>query len=75
MKDKLLAFGVVGSVLAALCCFTPFLVVLLGIVGLSAIVGWLDYVLFPALFVFVGLTIYALIRRAKNESNEPETES
>ena len=38
---KLIATGVVGTVIAALCCFTPILVVLLGAVGLSAWLGWL----------------------------------
>ena len=33
---KLIGTGVVGTVIAALCCFTPILVVLLGAVGLSA---------------------------------------
>src|SRR3546814_10367117 len=50
MNDrKLLGIGIVGSVVAALCCFTPILVVLLGAVGLSAMLGWLDYVLLPSL--------------------------
>lgn len=60
---KLLKLGLIGTVVSALCCFTPILVVLLGAVGLSAALGWLDYVLLPALIVFVALTIYALIRR------------
>lgn len=63
MADKLLLTGVVGSVVAALCCFTPVLVVLLGAVGLSALLGVLDLVLLPALGVFVALTLYALWRR------------
>lgn len=64
MNDRnLLRLGIVGTVIAALCCFTPVLVVLLGAVGLSAAVGWLDYVLFPALAAFAALTIYALVRR------------
>lgn len=67
MTDKgLLATGLIGTVLAALCCFTPILVVLFGIIGLSALVGWLDAVLFPALAFFVGLTIYALWRRQQH---------
>lgn len=67
MNDrKLLGIGITGTVIAALCCFTPVLVVLLGVVGLSAWVGGLDYVLFPALAVFIGITVYALVRRAKN---------
>lgn len=59
----LLTTGVAGTVVAALCCSTPVLVVLLGAVGLSAWVGWLDYALIPALVVFLGITIYALRRR------------
>ncbi|MCX8227916.1 MAG: mercury resistance system transport protein MerF [Sulfitobacter sp.] len=66
MNDKpLLKVGVIGTVIAALCCFTPVLVILFGVVGLSAIVGYLDYVLLPALAVFVLITIYAVIRRAR----------
>jgi len=59
----LLAAGLTGTVIAALCCFTPVLVVLLGAVGLSAMFGWLDYVLLPALAFFIGLTLYAVRRR------------
>lgn len=59
----LMRVGVVGAVLVALCCFTPILVILLGVVGLSALTGYLDYVLMPALIVFIGLTIYAVRRK------------
>lgn len=64
MNDKsLLKVGVVGTVVAALCCFTPVLVFLFGFVGLSAVVGYLDVVLLPALAVFVLITLYALWRK------------
>ncbi|MGB1215786.1 MAG: mercury resistance system transport protein MerF [Pikeienuella sp.] len=69
MNNKLLKTGIVGTVIAALCCFTPLLVGLLGVVGLSAVVGYLDYVLMPTLAVFVLITIYALIRRARNTNS------
>lgn len=73
MNDKtLLGIGIGGTVVAALCCFTPILVVLLGVVGLSAALGWLDYVLFPALAFFVGLTIYAVYRRQKRQAQTLE---
>ena len=62
-ERTLLGVGLIGTVIAALCCFTPILVVLAGIVGLSAIVGYLDYVLLPALVFFIALTAYALWRR------------
>ena len=41
----------------------PLLVLLLGVVGLSAWLAWLDYVLLPALVLFLGLAAWALIRR------------
>ena len=66
---KLLTTGIVGTVIAALCCFTPLLVVLLGAVGLSAWLGWLDYVLLPALGVFICITIYAVVRFAQGRSS------
>ncbi len=70
MNDRtLLRTGIIGTVVAALCCFTPILVVLFGVVGLSAAVGYLDYVLFPTLAFFVGLTLYALWRRNSRSTN------
>ncbi len=64
---KLIATGITGTVIAALCCFTPILVVALGAVGLSAVLGWIDFVLFPALAFFIGLTIYAIARKTRRE--------
>ena len=67
MKDAtLLRTGIIGAVVAALCCFAPILVVLLGAVGLSALTGYLDVVLMPALVFFVGLTVYAMYRCNQN---------
>lgn len=67
MKEgTIIKTGVVGSVIAAICCFTPVLVIALGAVGLSAWLGWLDYVLFPALALFIGMTAYGLWRRQRS---------
>lgn len=72
MSDKaLLKTGIIGTVVVALCCFTPILVVLFGAVGLSAIVGYLDIVLFPALAIFVVITVYALWRRKQHSNSTP----
>jgi len=66
MKDNsLLKIGATGTVIVGLCCVTPILVILVVGVGLSSIVGYLDYVLLPALAVFVGITVYALYRRSR----------
>lgn len=63
-KNALIA-SLTGTIVVALCCFTPILVVLLGAVGLSAIVGYLDYVLLPALGISIALTILAYSRYSK----------
>jgi mercuric ion transport protein len=74
LKDKLLATGIGGAVVAALCCFTPLLVVVFGALGVSAWLGWIDFVLFPALGFFVLLTLYALNRRrAVSQASGPES--
>ena len=66
MKNAtLLKTGIIGTVRAVLCCFTPILVILFGAVGLSALVGYLDLVLFPALAIFVGITLFALWKKTK----------
>ncbi|MGY8872455.1 MAG: mercury resistance system transport protein MerF [Pseudomonadales bacterium] len=61
----LLKTGIIGSVIAALCCFTPILVILLGAIGMSSVVSYLDFILLPALGVFVCITLYALVLKYK----------
>ncbi|WP_323780139.1 mercury resistance system transport protein MerF [Leisingera sp.] len=70
-SNGLLKVGLIGTVIAALCCFTPLLVVLFAAVGLAAVVGYLDFVLLPALGIFILLTIYALWRKnARNTQSQ-----
>jgi len=63
--STLLKTGTFGVIISALCCFTPVLVLIFGAVGLAAWVGYLDYVLMPALLFFFGLIIYAVNRKSK----------
>jgi len=67
MNDrKMLGTGAAGAVVMGLCCFTPLLVVSMGALGLTALVGWwLDLLLFPALAGFLFMTGLALHRMAK----------
>ncbi len=61
MKPQtLLKTGIIGTVIALICCFTPVLVILFGALGLSAYIGWLDMVLLPTLAIFLIFTGYAL---------------
>ncbi len=61
----MLKTGIIGTVVAAICCFTPLLVILFVAVGLGAAVAYLDVVLLPALVIFVGITVVAIVRRAR----------
>jgi len=63
-RKHLMIFGLAGAAVTTICCFTPILVGLLGLVGLGAVTGYLDYVLLPALAGFIGL--YGLLRRNRN---------
>jgi mercuric ion transport protein len=63
--------AVIGTVLVALCCFTPLLVVTLGLVGVSFLTPYLDYILLPALIVMVIVTVvsYRKWRRIGNKGS------
>lgn len=59
---KLLQTGIIGSIVAALCCASPLLAIALGALGLSAWLAWTDYVVLPALLAFLALAVLALYR-------------
>lgn len=63
--ETLLKTGIAGTIIAAVCCFTPALVILFGVLGLSAYIGWLDMVLLPSLAIFIAITGYALWKRRR----------
>lgn len=60
-RKNLLKLGIAGTIVTAICCFTPALVILLGALGVSAWLGWLDSVLIPLLVVFIAITVFALM--------------
>ena len=67
---RLFGIGIIGSLLAAVCCATPVLAIVLGALGLSALLAWSDYVVIPALLVFLAITVYGLSRwRRSNGSH------
>ena len=70
MNDrKLLGIGIVGSAVAALCCFTPILVIVFAAVGLSAWLAWIDFVLWPLLAVSLVVAAYSGFRLLRNSSD------
>jgi mercuric ion transport protein len=64
-EKSLLKIGIVGTIITAICCFTPLLVVVLGVIGLSSLIGLLDLVLLPALAIFLLITGYGLWKRRR----------
>lgn len=76
IKDTtILKTGIIGSAVAAICCATPILVITLGTLGLSAWLGWADYVLIPALVLFLAITAHGLWRRRAAACRASETQS
>lgn len=58
-QNHLLATGLIGFVVSMLGCVTPALVAVLAILGVSGGMGWLDYILLPAIALFAALAVYA----------------
>jgi mercuric ion transport protein len=65
MDVWLIRIGAVGASLAALCCFTPALTVVLGIVGLAAWREPLDLVALPMLALFATILIAGVTLRRR----------
>ncbi|SHF60641.1 MULTISPECIES: mercury resistance system transport protein MerF [Halomonadaceae] len=78
MKDpKKFSSVVLGTVLMALCCVVPIVLILFGTAGLAALTGYLDYVLFAvlALAIVIGLPLYVRHRKRKQDTCCPHETS
>jgi len=71
-NKKMLRTGLVGSLIAAICCFTPILVIAFVGAGLGGLVGGLDYFLFPMLFGSLGLVAQTLYLDSDRSSPSPK---
>ena len=66
MDDRtLITTGSIGAIIAAICCATPILAVVLGAAGLTAWLAKADYVLIPILILCLGLLGLGLYRRRR----------
>lgn len=63
--DKLFKTGVIGAIIAVICCLLPPLAVLVGFTGAAAIFGYLDFVLIPVVLIAVALIGYGLWKRSR----------
>ena len=65
MNDRsLITAGAVGAALAAICCATPLLAVVLGGIGLTAWLAKADYVVLAVLILALALMGLGLYRRS-----------
>ena len=58
LGSKCFKAGIWGSIASAICCATPVLTFLLGVVGLAFLTPYLDYVLLPLIGAFLLLALY-----------------
>jgi mercuric ion transport protein len=65
-SDPWFKTGLWGSIIAALCCATPILPFILGLIGLAALTRYLDFVLLPLLVVFLILTLYRWLKQKRS---------
>ena len=65
-RRSLLQTGAIGSAVTGICCFTPVLALLFTALGMSAALGWIDWILLPALGIFLAMTAYALWLRRRS---------
>lgn len=65
----------IGTVVVALCCFTPLLILVFSLAGLSVFTPYLDYVLLPALAVLLAVTVvsYQQWKKADAARKGPST--
>ncbi|MBL4828668.1 MAG: mercury resistance system transport protein MerF [Aliivibrio sp.] len=68
MRKQWVKIGAIGTVISAICCFTPLLVVALSALGMSLFIGYLDVVLFPAMGLFITLLLIGLIKKRGNSN-------
>jgi mercuric ion transport protein len=64
-NKKTFIVSLAGTIIVGICCFTPLLVVVFGVIGLSIIIPYLDFLLFPALGLLIIITIVSLMRWKK----------
>jgi mercuric ion transport protein len=63
MRDRtVITTGIVGGLVAAVCCATPLLAILFGAVGLTAWLAKADYVLIPVLILCLALIGFGVYR-------------
>ena len=61
--SQIFRVGIIGTIVTAVCCFTPVLPFILSAIGISRFVSYLDMVLMPLLAIFAGIAIFGFLKR------------
>ena len=61
--SQIFRVGIIGTIVTAVCCFTPVLPFILGAIGISRFVSYFDMVLMPLLAIFAGIAIFGFLKR------------
>ena len=61
--NKWMKTGLVGTIVTALCCFTPILVWLFAALGIGGLVVYLDMILIPLLGVFIIILLWGFVNQ------------
>ena len=67
--NRLFRIGLISSIVSALCCFTPILVIVFSALGLSTAVVLIDSVVLPVFAGSVLLTLYAFFKKKRLNRN------
>ena len=54
--------GIIGTLVSTIFCFTPLLLNFLALIGLSNFIAYVDYIVFPALLVFLFMIYIGFMR-------------
>lgn len=71
--DRFVRTGIFGTLITAICCFTPLLAGTLTAAGMAAAIAWLDIVLLPLLGLFLGILFFGLAGKAREKARAAET--
>lgn len=74
LKNKYAKVGFWGTLVAAICCFTPLVVWGMAAAGLAAFTAYLDYVLLPLLFIFTALLLFGYNQYQNNKPVKQQNE-
>jgi mercuric ion transport protein len=70
LKNRYAKVGFWGTLVAALCCFSPILIWIFIALGLAGYTAYIDFVVLPILFVFLAILGYGYMQYQKRKISQ-----